>query len=703
MSRPSVGPLLMVLITTVIAAASAPTQLHAAEQAGATARWIAARAVNDINVVDDGYELLHPRHRATFLTNGIRVSPRGGSPAWRWTLARVGPAETGDSLVEATGVHPEHPDTLVVRYDRLALDEEYRLGAASIEQRFILHVPPPLDGRDLVLEGSVTCDGDFRPEPGRWEWRGDGGLVWLGPAVVLDAEGRVLPSRFEVTATATRLVVDRAALAEAKYPVTIDPEIGANDQRISSMGPNGDPDYDAYYPAVAYNSIDNEYLVVWTGDDTIGGVVEGEFEIFGQLLSADGSMIITNDFRISDVGGTGNPLYGTGKPDVAYDSGFNRYLVVWWANDPVDGVVQGENEIWGQVLDADGGSLYVNDFRISFNGGSGDPDYDARFPAVVYNPHTYEYLVVWEADDTIQGMVDDEREIFAQRLSSNGTLIGPNLRMSDMGGSGNANYNAFEPDVAYDGDDFEYCIVWYGDDNTGGLVNNEFEIFGQLIDETGGGVGPNDFRLSDMGGTGDPAYAAYSPSVAYNPAANEYFVVWYGDDNVGGLVNGESEVFSQRFTPDIVGVGPNDYRLSDVGGVGNPDYDVTSGPEVAYNPALNRYLVVWAGEDNIGGMVDGEEEVFAQALTWDIHGVGPNDERISDVGGIGETTYAAQWPVVAANSANGQFLVAWYGDDNVGSLVPGEYEIFIQRMYMAEIFADGFESGDTSRWSEVVP
>jgi hypothetical protein len=301
-------------------------------------------------------------------------------------------------------------------------------------------------------------------------------------------------------------------------------------------------------------------------------------------------------------------------------------------------------------------------------------------------------------------MVDNEFEIFAQRVYSTGILVGSNLRMSDMGGSGDALYDAFEPDVAYNSQDHEYLVVWYGDDNTGGLVDDEYEIYGQLITWNGVGTGPNDFRISDMGGTGDLLYDAFHPSVAYNSNRHEYLVVWAGDDNVGGLVEGEMEVFSQRMTTDISGLGSNDFRLSDVGGIGDPEYDVAWGPEVAYSTILDRYLVVWGGEDNVGGMVDDEWEIFAQMLNGDVSdGIGPNDERISDAGGIGETVYLTFAPVVAANTWNGQFLVAWHGDDNEGTLVQGEREIFIQRMDSMAIFVDAFESGNTVGWSTAVP
>jgi len=63
-------------------------------------------------------------------------------------------------------------------------------------------------------------------------------------------------------------------------------EIGANDFRLSDMGPDGDANYGAYYPAVACNSANNEYLVVWHGDDDTGALVNNENEIFGQRFDA---------------------------------------------------------------------------------------------------------------------------------------------------------------------------------------------------------------------------------------------------------------------------------------------------------------------------------------------------------------------------------------------------------------------------------
>ena len=82
-------------------------------------------------------------------------------------------------------------------------------------------------------------------------------------------------------------------------------------------------------------AIYNEYLVVWEGDDNTGGLVDNEAEIFGQLLSANGGGVLTDDFRISDVGGTGSAASNARDPDVAFNSTYNQYLVVWSADDSV--------------------------------------------------------------------------------------------------------------------------------------------------------------------------------------------------------------------------------------------------------------------------------------------------------------------------------------------------------------------------------
>lgn len=77
----------------------------------------------------------------------------------------------------------------------------------------------------------------------------------------------------------------RVTPEQAIAMVTSGMEVGANDFRLSDMGQ--DNTYDAYSPAVAYNSADDEYLVAWYGDDDDAGTVaDGEYEIYAQRVDA---------------------------------------------------------------------------------------------------------------------------------------------------------------------------------------------------------------------------------------------------------------------------------------------------------------------------------------------------------------------------------------------------------------------------------
>lgn len=517
-----------------------------------------------------------------------------------------------------------------------------------------------------------------------------------GTCAEVGAEDRLSPQE------AIRVVVEGSGQTEEApaTPAAKAWQVGDNDFRISDMGGTGSSLYSVSTPAVAYNSIDDEYLVVWAGMDNVGGVVDGEVEIYGQIVSSAGVPVGVNDFRISDVAGIGTTSGFVQSPDVAFNPVYGEYLVVWQADDPVDGVVAGESEIWGQLLDADGNQIFVNDFRISDVGGSGDTSYVAQIPAVACNTTLGEYLVVWFGDDNTGGLVDNEYEVFGQLLSDTGLEFGVNdFRISNMGTNDLTSYGASRPDVVFNSTDNEWLVVWSGDDDTPPLVDGESEIWGQLLGYWGTAIG-GDTRLSDVGGLGNPNYDASAPVVAYNSLRNEYLVAWRGDDSVGGLVDDEMEIFVQRLNEDLGGLGPNDYRITDLGGIGNTNYGASYGPPaIDYDPVADQYLVCWSGTDNVGGLVQNETEVFCQALAFDLTEIGPNDQRISDAHGIGNTDGWAVVPGLAAGRDIGEFLAIWIAVDDLPGMAENESEIFGQRLQSLGLFIDGFETGDTGSWS----
>ena len=327
--------------------------------------------------------------------------------------------------------------------------------------------------------------------------------------------------------------------------------VGADDFRISDMGPRGDDGFRAIDPSVAYNNISKEFLVVWSGSGDRPGQNRLETEIFGQRLrGTDGAEIGEDDFRISDMGPDNDLRFDADFPDVAFNSTNNEYLVVWSGDDDVSPGIAGDWEIFTQrISGSTGAELGGNDVRISDMGPSGTTLYTAREGAsVVYNSNANEYLVVWEGNDNLNG-IPSESEIFVQRINAaNGSEIGPNdLRISTVGPEADNDYDAFRPDVAYDADANMYLVIWEGNE-FGPSPFGEFEIYGQLLASPSlAQVGPDDFRLSDMGPDGDDGFDALSPAVA---SGEGFLAVWFGDDSG---TNKKLEIFGQRVVAEVVG------------------------------------------------------------------------------------------------------------------------------------------------------
>jgi Ca2+-binding RTX toxin-like protein len=304
------------------------------------------------------------------------------------------------------------------------------------------------------------------------------------------------------------------------------------------------------------------------------------------------------------------------------------------------------------------------DFRISTTGVDGDISRDAGVAALAHNRSANEYLVVWEADGL---PANNEIEIFGQRLSAAGGDLGPDFRISNVGSDGDARRDAARPAVAHNPTANEYFVVWEADALA---TDDEFEVFGQRFTAGGVAAGP-EIRISTTGADGDPARTVLRPKVAYNPAANEYLVVWEAD---ALATDEEFEIFGQRLSGTGTPLGP-DFRISNTRDDGNATRDGRK-PGLAYNPVANEYLVVWRA-DRLA--TNNEDEIFGQRLSASGGELGA-EFRVSNVGTDGDPSRGASRPRVAHNPRANEYLVAWEGD---GGATDNALEVYGQRLTAA--------------------
>lgn len=299
----------------------------------------------------------------------------------------------------------------------------------------------------------------------------------------------------------------------------------------------GSPDDQAYVD-VAYNSQDNEYLVIWFnyGDDSIHC---RRVSATGELLASERYVCASADLL----------------PSIAYNSQENMYLVAC----PVGDYTILVSDIYGQLLDNQG-MRQGNSFSIC------SAVLIQDLPEAVYNSLDNEYFVVWE--DIRNSISAPTFDIYGQIVSETGQRMGSNIAISPTDG-----YNwEGTPGVAYNGDRNEYFVVWQDDRNYPDL-----DIFGQILEASGRLRGES---FAVCAAYGRQAFA----NIGYSSISKEYVVVW--NDNR----NDSIDVYGQR--------------ASDRGILDGGNFPISIArywqpyPVIAHNSTDNNFMATWWDERN---------------------------------------------------------------------------------------------------------
>jgi hypothetical protein len=293
-------------------------------------------------------------------------------------------------------------------------------------------------------------------------------------------------------------------------------------------------DNEQYYPAVAYNSNHHEYLVVW--HNLWGG---GGRDIYAQRITASGELLswfdvasgpnsraqpsvaydpVNDRYLVAwayDFFGDGSDwdLYGRFIPWEGPDAGLVEFPISSWSSDqwePIVTYARAQEEflvVWTNTPVST--PAYVSGRRI-FADGSGFPPGDGFTiasdltdnrvnPAVAYNLARNEFLVAF----------DDGVDVFATRLTGAGIALGG-------GEFGIAGWPDTEhhPAVAACRNADQYLVTWQS------LVGaNNYDVYARYV--TGDGSLDGGPLVVE-----DTTVSEIEPAVGCNEAGNKYLIAW---------------------------------------------------------------------------------------------------------------------------------------------------------------------------------
>jgi hypothetical protein len=271
----------------------------------------------------------------------------------------------------------------------------------------------------------------------------------------------------------------------------------------------------SFDPAVAWNSAQNAYLVIYHTQTTPGencdtnnaalpklpkgpGPSSDTENVFGQRLGADNSNNGT-EFAVSD--STKN--HNSGDANVVYDPRDNQFFVVWEGDTgPDPNASDVTPEVWGQRVDPNGNLTGPNEQVSKVLIAEGH-----HAATVAYNSQANEFMVVWA-----------DKQIYGQRVDSNAQNVGkPTFRLSDTA------FGANSPEVAYDNKSNRFVTTFQVNTkknfSTTPGPGDEPQVFARDFNADGSTVA-DAFQVSNNAGDEEPR------GLVYNPTDCRFLTAW---------------------------------------------------------------------------------------------------------------------------------------------------------------------------------
>ncbi len=216
----------------------------------------------------------------------------------------------------------------------------------------------------------------------------------------------------------------------------------------------------------------------------------------------------------------------------------------------------------------------------------------------------------------------------------------------------------------------DFLVTWHG---IGGL-NGLYDVLGRLYGSDGNPL-DGEFQINTY-----DYYSQISPAIGVAPSG-EFVVVW-NSYQIQGATPPAGSVNAQF-------LGASGGKIGEEFEVEPFSFDHNSSPDLGIAPD-GEFVVAWT-KFYYSDFYEFNTEIFARRFD---SGGSPLDEKFL----VNNDTSYDQWHPQVAIDPSHRFVVVWRDQS-----YPGGHEVVGQRYAGADVFSDGFESGDATAWSQTVP
>ena len=387
---------------------------------------------------------------------------------------------------------------------------------------------------------------------------------------------------------------------------------------------------------------DGSFVVVWESDVSSGDDSDGS-SVQVRRFAPDGAPLDPAESQVNTLtAGPQRAAAVTARPDGSF--------VVTWAS----GAMGGE-DIRARRFAADGSPLDGTDFVANTYTSGSQSRPEVSVDAIG------NFVLTWSSLGSLGNDTDGD-SVQARRYAADGTpLDATEFQVNTVTVS-----NQFDPHVAFTpGGDF--VVVW----------STDTAVRGRRFAADGTPLDGSDFDASTAGSF------TFSSSVDTTP--DDGFVVAWASF-AGGPEDPEIE--ARRFAADATPLDPSEFRVNALTAGGQIPGEVTTAAD-------GSFVVSFASDGSFG---DDTSADSAQARSYRADGtaIEANEFQLNSY-----TSQAQNVPRIDILTS-GDLVAVWPSQGSLGD-DQDDWSVQVRRFLLRQIFADGFESGDTTAWSATVP